>query len=177
MYRSSISLKACCCQQTTGEGCGLHALLGRFLEGSWPFETHSIPSSIQKSNLARDHLKAPLLCNSHFNIQHASLGLPPETRGIRWPFGLESQPLRESTLAVALALCPAESFVLVSLKPLGLSPCARFLGEAHVPLRDVLASSNLAASFNAPLLDTKRQNTGVSSSLGGEGAAEGGSVI
>ncbi|XP_026546765.1 dysferlin-like, partial [Notechis scutatus] len=36
----------------------------------------------------------------------------------------------------------------------------RFLGEAHVPLRDVLASPNLAASFNAPLLDAKRQNTG-----------------
>uniref|UniRef100_A0A670ZGC1 Dysferlin n=1 Tax=Pseudonaja textilis TaxID=8673 RepID=A0A670ZGC1_PSETE len=35
-----------------------------------------------------------------------------------------------------------------------------FLGEAHVPLRDVLASPNLAASFNAPLLDAKRQNTG-----------------
>ncbi|XP_072858289.2 dysferlin isoform X2 [Pogona vitticeps] len=36
----------------------------------------------------------------------------------------------------------------------------RFLGEAHVPLRDVLASPNLAASFNAPLLDAKRQSTG-----------------
>ncbi|XP_042326048.1 dysferlin isoform X4 [Sceloporus undulatus] len=36
----------------------------------------------------------------------------------------------------------------------------RFLGEAHVPLRDVLASPNLAASFNAPLLDTKGQSTG-----------------
>ncbi|XP_039189745.1 dysferlin isoform X4 [Crotalus tigris] len=36
----------------------------------------------------------------------------------------------------------------------------RFLGEAHVALRDVLASPNLAASFNAPLLDAQRQNTG-----------------
>uniref|UniRef100_A0ABM5GKW0 Dysferlin isoform X4 n=1 Tax=Pogona vitticeps TaxID=103695 RepID=A0ABM5GKW0_9SAUR len=36
----------------------------------------------------------------------------------------------------------------------------RFLGEAHVPLRDVLASPNLAASFNAPLLDAKKQSTG-----------------
>ncbi|XP_061439658.1 dysferlin isoform X3 [Rhineura floridana] len=36
----------------------------------------------------------------------------------------------------------------------------RFLGEAHVPLRDVLASPHLAASFNAPLLDAKRQSTG-----------------
>ncbi|KAL8206464.1 UNVERIFIED_CONTAM: hypothetical protein K2H54_004430, partial [Gekko kuhli] len=38
----------------------------------------------------------------------------------------------------------------------------RFLGEARVPLRDVLASPHLAASFNAPLLDAKRQNTGAS---------------
>ncbi|XP_053112312.1 dysferlin isoform X2 [Hemicordylus capensis] len=36
----------------------------------------------------------------------------------------------------------------------------RFLGEARVPLRDVLASPNLAASFSAPLLDAKRQSTG-----------------
>nr|XP_034959569.1 dysferlin-like [Zootoca vivipara] len=36
----------------------------------------------------------------------------------------------------------------------------RFLGEAQVPLRDVLASPNLAASFNAPLLDAKGQSTG-----------------
>ncbi|XP_019351178.2 dysferlin isoform X1 [Alligator mississippiensis] len=36
----------------------------------------------------------------------------------------------------------------------------RFLGEAHVPLRDVLASPSLAASFNVPLLDTKKQSTG-----------------
>uniref|UniRef100_A0A670JIM0 Dysferlin n=1 Tax=Podarcis muralis TaxID=64176 RepID=A0A670JIM0_PODMU len=36
----------------------------------------------------------------------------------------------------------------------------RFLGETHVPLRDVLASPNLAASFNAPLLDAKGQSTG-----------------
>ncbi|XP_054846459.1 dysferlin isoform X2 [Eublepharis macularius] len=38
----------------------------------------------------------------------------------------------------------------------------RFLGEAHVPLRDVLASPHLAASFNAPLLDAKKQSTGAS---------------
>ncbi|KAJ6658561.1 hypothetical protein lerEdw1_019949 [Lerista edwardsae] len=36
----------------------------------------------------------------------------------------------------------------------------RFLGEARVSLRDVLASPNLAASFSAPLLDAKRQSTG-----------------
>ncbi|XP_077157456.1 dysferlin isoform X2 [Paroedura picta] len=38
----------------------------------------------------------------------------------------------------------------------------RFLGEAHVPLREVLASPHLAASFNAPLLDAKQQSTGAS---------------
>ncbi|KAM9063152.1 dysferlin-like isoform 3-T3 [Sarcophilus harrisii] len=38
----------------------------------------------------------------------------------------------------------------------------RFLGEARVPLRDVLTNPNLAASFNAPLLDTKRQPMGAS---------------
>ncbi|KAJ7326587.1 hypothetical protein JRQ81_016346 [Phrynocephalus forsythii] len=38
----------------------------------------------------------------------------------------------------------------------------RFLGEAHVPLREVLLSPNLAASFSAPLLDAKRQSTGAS---------------
>ncbi|XP_060103205.1 dysferlin [Heteronotia binoei] len=38
----------------------------------------------------------------------------------------------------------------------------RFLGEAHVPLRDVLTSPHLAASFNAPLLDAKQQSTGAS---------------
>ncbi|XP_068923443.1 dysferlin [Petaurus breviceps papuanus] len=38
----------------------------------------------------------------------------------------------------------------------------RFLGEAHVPLRDVLTTPSLAASFNAPLLDTKKQPTGAS---------------
>ncbi|XP_072510759.1 dysferlin isoform X6 [Notamacropus eugenii] len=38
----------------------------------------------------------------------------------------------------------------------------RFLGEARVPLRDVLTTPSLAASFNAPLLDTKKQPTGAS---------------
>ncbi|XP_051830259.1 dysferlin isoform X16 [Antechinus flavipes] len=38
----------------------------------------------------------------------------------------------------------------------------RFLGEARVPLRDVLTNPSLAASFNAPLLDTKRQPMGAS---------------
>ncbi|XP_009319173.1 PREDICTED: dysferlin [Pygoscelis adeliae] len=36
----------------------------------------------------------------------------------------------------------------------------RFLGEARVPLRDVLSSPSLAASYNLPLLDTKKQSTG-----------------
>uniref|UniRef100_A0A8C8RT37 Dysferlin n=1 Tax=Pelusios castaneus TaxID=367368 RepID=A0A8C8RT37_9SAUR len=36
----------------------------------------------------------------------------------------------------------------------------RFLGEARVLLRDILASPNLAASFKVPLLDTKGQSTG-----------------
>uniref|UniRef100_A0A8B9EJU5 Dysferlin n=1 Tax=Anser cygnoides TaxID=8845 RepID=A0A8B9EJU5_ANSCY len=36
----------------------------------------------------------------------------------------------------------------------------RFLGEARVPLRDVLSSPSLAASYNVPLLDTKKQTTG-----------------
>ncbi|XP_064007293.1 dysferlin isoform X1 [Pogoniulus pusillus] len=36
----------------------------------------------------------------------------------------------------------------------------RFLGEARVPLRDVLSSPSLAASYNIPLLDTKKQSTG-----------------
>ena len=43
-----------------------------------------------------------------------------------------------------------------------LSPLLRFLGEANVPLREVLATPSLSASFNAPLLDTKKQPTGVS---------------
>lgn len=38
----------------------------------------------------------------------------------------------------------------------------RFLGEANIPLREVLATPSLSASFNAPLLDTKKQPTGVS---------------
>ncbi|KAF7476751.1 hypothetical protein GHT09_012111 [Marmota monax] len=38
----------------------------------------------------------------------------------------------------------------------------RFLGEAKVPLREVLATPSLSASFNAPLLDTKQQPTGAS---------------
>ncbi|KAF5917931.1 hypothetical protein HPG69_019737, partial [Diceros bicornis minor] len=37
-----------------------------------------------------------------------------------------------------------------------------FLGEAKVPLREVLATPSLSASFNAPLLDTKKQPTGAS---------------
>lgn len=37
----------------------------------------------------------------------------------------------------------------------------RFLGEANIPLREVLATPSLSASFNAPLLDTKKQPTGV----------------
>ncbi|XP_043368776.1 dysferlin isoform X4 [Dermochelys coriacea] len=36
----------------------------------------------------------------------------------------------------------------------------RFLGEARVPLQDILGSPTLAASFHVPLLDTKRQSTG-----------------
>nr|XP_009680174.1 PREDICTED: dysferlin [Struthio camelus australis] len=42
------------------------------------------------------------------------------------------------------------------------SSSPRFLGEAHVPLRDVLSTPSLAASFNVPLLDAKKQSTGVS---------------
>ncbi|TKC36061.1 hypothetical protein EI555_006189 [Monodon monoceros] len=38
----------------------------------------------------------------------------------------------------------------------------RFLGEANVPLREVLATPSLSASFNAPLLDTRKQPTGAS---------------
>ncbi|KAK2500170.1 hypothetical protein MC885_002174 [Smutsia gigantea] len=38
----------------------------------------------------------------------------------------------------------------------------RFLGEAKIPLREVLATPSLSASFNAPLLDTKKQPTGAS---------------
>uniref|UniRef100_A0A8C0KK57 Dysferlin n=1 Tax=Canis lupus dingo TaxID=286419 RepID=A0A8C0KK57_CANLU len=38
----------------------------------------------------------------------------------------------------------------------------RFLGEAQVPLQEVLATPSLSASFNAPLLDAKKQPTGVS---------------
>ncbi|XP_069488392.1 dysferlin isoform X3 [Ambystoma mexicanum] len=41
----------------------------------------------------------------------------------------------------------------------------RFLGETRVPLREVLSSPNLTASFNAPLLDTKKQNTGATLAL------------
>lgn len=37
----------------------------------------------------------------------------------------------------------------------------RFLGEAKIPLQEVLATPSLSASFNAPLLDTKQQPTGV----------------
>uniref|UniRef100_A0A8C9X1M2 Dysferlin, limb girdle muscular dystrophy 2B (autosomal recessive) n=1 Tax=Sander lucioperca TaxID=283035 RepID=A0A8C9X1M2_SANLU len=38
----------------------------------------------------------------------------------------------------------------------------RFLGETRLALRDVLNSPNLAATFTVSLLDTKRNNTGVS---------------
>ncbi|XP_048951318.1 dysferlin isoform X2 [Canis lupus dingo] len=38
----------------------------------------------------------------------------------------------------------------------------RFLGEAQVPLQEVLATPSLSASFNAPLLDAKKQPTGAS---------------
>uniref|UniRef100_A0A8C7F3H9 Dysferlin, limb girdle muscular dystrophy 2B (autosomal recessive) n=1 Tax=Oncorhynchus kisutch TaxID=8019 RepID=A0A8C7F3H9_ONCKI len=41
----------------------------------------------------------------------------------------------------------------------------RFLGESRVALRDILNSSNLAASFTVSLLDTKRNNTGATLSL------------
>ncbi|MEJ1286844.1 zinc finger protein 638 [Cricetulus griseus] len=37
----------------------------------------------------------------------------------------------------------------------------RFLGEAKIPLQEVLATPSLSASFNAPLLDTKQQPTGL----------------
>lgn len=43
---------------------------------------------------------------------------------------------------------------------------SRFLGEARVPLRDVISSPSLAASYNLPLLDTKKQSTGVSPCMG-----------
>uniref|UniRef100_A0A803VSF5 Dysferlin n=1 Tax=Ficedula albicollis TaxID=59894 RepID=A0A803VSF5_FICAL len=38
----------------------------------------------------------------------------------------------------------------------------RFLGESRVPLRDVLGSPSLAASFSLPLLDSRRESTGAS---------------
>ncbi|XP_068045267.1 dysferlin isoform X4 [Anomalospiza imberbis] len=38
----------------------------------------------------------------------------------------------------------------------------RFLGEARVPLRDVLGTPSLAASFNLPLLDSRKESTGAS---------------
>ncbi|GAB1290996.1 Dysferlin [Apodemus speciosus] len=38
----------------------------------------------------------------------------------------------------------------------------RFLGEAKIPLQEVLATPSLSASFNAPLLDSKQQPTGAS---------------
>lgn len=44
----------------------------------------------------------------------------------------------------------------------------RFLGEAKIPLREVLATPSLSASFNAPLLDTKKQPTGVSAHWAGQ---------
>ncbi|XP_026702658.1 dysferlin [Athene cunicularia] len=48
--------------------------------------------------------------------------------------------------------------VALSLSPEAVAPS--FLGEARVPLRDVLSSPSLAASYNLPLLDTKKQTTG-----------------
>ncbi|XP_066173628.1 dysferlin isoform X4 [Sylvia atricapilla] len=36
----------------------------------------------------------------------------------------------------------------------------RFLGESRVPLRDVLGTPSLAASFNLPLLDSRKESTG-----------------
>ncbi|XP_066041226.1 dysferlin isoform X8 [Chamaea fasciata] len=36
----------------------------------------------------------------------------------------------------------------------------RFLGESRVPLRDVLGAPSLAASFNLPLLDSRKESTG-----------------
>ncbi|XP_064275237.1 dysferlin isoform X5 [Passer domesticus] len=38
----------------------------------------------------------------------------------------------------------------------------RFLGECRVPLRDVLGNPSLAASFNLPLLDSRKESTGAS---------------
>ncbi|XP_064568190.1 dysferlin isoform X4 [Zonotrichia leucophrys gambelii] len=38
----------------------------------------------------------------------------------------------------------------------------RFLGESRVPLRDVLGTPSLAASFNLPLLDSRKESTGAS---------------
>lgn len=50
-----------------------------------------------------------------------------------------------------------------SIDPLEIILCLfRFLGESRLSLRDVLNSPNLAASFTVSLLDTKRNNTGVS---------------
>ncbi|RMC22839.1 hypothetical protein DUI87_00155 [Hirundo rustica rustica] len=37
----------------------------------------------------------------------------------------------------------------------------RFLGECRVPLRDVLGAPSLAASFQLPLLDSRKESTGV----------------
>lgn len=47
----------------------------------------------------------------------------------------------------------------------------RFLGEAKIPLQEVLATPSLSASFNAPLLDTKQQPTGVNACAPLPGAA------
>ncbi|XP_058693706.1 dysferlin isoform X9 [Poecile atricapillus] len=38
----------------------------------------------------------------------------------------------------------------------------RFLGESRVPLRDVLGTPSLAASFSLPLLDSRKESTGAS---------------
>ncbi|KAM4710242.1 dysferlin [Discoglossus pictus] len=41
----------------------------------------------------------------------------------------------------------------------------RFLGAARVALRELFTSPNLTSTFNAPLLDTKKQNTGATLTL------------
>ena len=55
-----------------------------------------------------------------------------------------------------------KSWVHLSASYFLLFSLLRFLGEANIPLREVLATPSLSASFNAPLLDTKKQPTGVS---------------
>lgn len=52
---------------------------------------------------------------------------------------------------------------MFSLQPWQGCFSCRFLGECRVSLRDVLNSPNLSGSFTVSLLDTKKNNTGVSS--------------